>query len=462
MTYAGSGSVRSFGRTACAASTAVVPRLRTPVPIRLLALLAAAAEEAAAGPVLEQHVAPEAAVQTEVMPNAGSSRKKQSKREQGRQQGAAREPGKPAATSRSSSITYDSSTPEVMIVTAATNTTSAATYLAGTLCGQPDVTRRISAASAQAGANALKLLAKADQVIARTADASSSSSSSGPQLTFQTERRLLSLGSGSSGSGGKPEITVNTLYVRRAAAGSLSSQVMGNEDSSLAPMLVRLETEPAKTARHALYWLHRRGQAAADGGPGDAERAEQQQQQAIAAFVLAGGQLPARVKLLLRGLSDARRQLRDEGSQDIMFSVERNVQELSEEEHQKWQARRAALQQQQQQEETDEAAAAAESGADSSSGEQQSPTKATYIIKVYTCQPKASARRAGRSSSSSSSSGRRAGPRPGFVEVPAAEWAALREQLEVVPGLTQQLQTMTRQHEQLLGLLAAQQQQQQQ
>lgn len=65
----------------------LVCRLRTPVPIRLLAHLAAAAEEAAAGRVLEQHVAPEAAVQTEVMPNAGSSRKKQSKREQGRQQG---------------------------------------------------------------------------------------------------------------------------------------------------------------------------------------------------------------------------------------------------------------------------------------------------------------------------------------------------------------------------------------
>ncbi|WIA15706.1 hypothetical protein OEZ85_002327 [Tetradesmus obliquus] len=373
MRHAGRGSVCSLGRTAHAASTAVVPRLRTPVPIRLLAQLAAAAEEAAAG--------------------------------------------------------------------------------------RPDVTRRISAGSAQAGAKALKLLAKADQVIARTADASSSSSSSsssGPQQTFQTERRLLSLGS--SGSGGKPEITVNTLYVRRAAAGSLSSRVMGNEDSSLAPMLVRLETEPTKIARHALYWLHRRGQAAANDGPGDAERAEQQQQQAIAAFVLAGGQLPARVKLLLRGVSDARRQLRDEGSKDIMFSVERSVQELSEEEHQKWQARRAALQQQQQ-EETDEAAAAADGGAKSSSSEQQSPTKATYIIKVYTCQPKASARRAGRSSSSSSSSsssGRRRSARPGFVGVPAAEWAALREQLEVVPGLTQQLQTMTRQHEQLLGLLAAQ------
>lgn len=43
--------------------------------------------------------------------------------------------------------------------------------------------------------------------------------------------------------------------------------------------------------------------------------------------------------------------------------------------------------------------------------------------------------------------------RPGFVEVPEAEWTALREQLDMVPLLTEQLQVMTQQHEQLLLLL---------
>jgi hypothetical protein len=37
------------------------------------------------------------------------------------------------------------------------------------------------------------------------------------------------------------------------------------------------------------------------------------------------------------------------------------------------------------------------------------------------------------------------------IQLYAAEWSALCEQLEVVPQLMQQLQTMTRQHEQLLS-----------
>lgn len=65
--------------------------------------------------------------------------------------------------------------------------------------------------------------------------------------------------------------------------------------------------------------------------------------------------------------------------------------------------------------------------------------------------------RSKRSSSSSSSAPGRT--RPGYVEVREEEWLALKEQLEVVPHLTEQLQIMTRQHEQLLSLLAAQQQQ---
>jgi hypothetical protein len=47
--------------------------------------------------------------------------------------------------------------------------------------------------------------------------------------------------------------------------------------------------------------------------------------------------------------------------------------------------------------------------------------------------------------------------RPGYVEVPQEEWDSLKEQLAVVPALTEQLQIMTRQHEQLLALLTKQQ-----
>jgi len=78
-------------------------------------------------------------------------------------------------------------------------------------------------------------------------------------------------------------------------------------------------------------------------------------------------------------------------------------------------------------------------------------------------------REAGSSSSSGSRGGKSAGERsrtayqtrPGYVEVREEEWIQLKEQLQVVPHLTEQLQIMTRQHEQLLSLLAAQQGQQQ-
>lgn len=51
---------------------------------------------------------------------------------------------------------------------------------------------------------------------------------------------------------------------------------------------------------------------------------------------------------------------------------------------------------------------------------------------------------------------------PNAIEVPADEWAQVKEQLELVPHLTEQLQVMIQQHEQLLSLLAAQQQKEQQ
>jgi hypothetical protein len=62
--------------------------------------------------------------------------------------------------------------------------------------------------------------------------------------------------------------------------------------------------------------------------------------------------------------------------------------------------------------------------------------------------------------SSSRGGGRGSSPtqtRPGYIEVREEDWNQLKEQLQVVPHLTEQLQIMTRQHEQLLSLLAAQQ-----
>jgi hypothetical protein len=412
-----------------------------PVRIRLLTPPAAADAagttadaEAATVPALEQqaeNAAPEPAAQA--VTDGGSSRRRRSgRRGQGGQQGTE---GKPTAPASSSSSSFAEA--EVVIVTSTTNTTSTAAFMAARLCEEPGAELRLNPAGPQAGANALKLLAKADQQLAKNTDGSSSSSG-GPQLVFRTERRLLRLGSGSTAEYDGAEdrqITVNAMYVWRVAAGSLSADLPeGN-----AAMLVRTETEPDKITRHVLYSLQRSGQAAAAGassGAGDT----QQQQQPVAALVLMGSYLPVRVKLLLRGLSIARKQLRDEGKQDLMFTVQRSVQELTEEELQRWQERRPEQQQ-----------------------DQGTPAKAIYTVSAYVCKPRGSAtraasRRKGSSSSSSerpSSSARRGG-RPGYVEVPAAEWAALREQLEVVPHLTQQLQTLTCQHEQLLSLLAAQ------
>lgn len=89
-----------------------------------------------------------------------------------------------------------------------------------------------------------------------------------------------------------------------------------------------------------------------------------------------------------------------------------------------------------------------------------------YFVTVQRCQASknavSAARSAMRAQQRAAEGGSRRGSsrtqtRPGYIEVREEEWNQLKEQLQVVPHLTEQLQIMTRQHEQLLSLLATQQ-----
>lgn len=90
-----------------------------------------------------------------------------------------------------------------------------------------------------------------------------------------------------------------------------------------------------------------------------------------------------------------------------------------------------------------------------------------YFVTVQRCQASknaiSAARSAMRAQQKAAEGGSRRGgssrtqTRPGYIEVREEEWNQLKEQLQVVPHLTEQLQIMTRQHEQLLSLLATQQ-----
>jgi hypothetical protein len=214
---------------------------------------------------------------------------------------------------------------------------------------------------------------------------------------------------------------------------------------------------------------------------------------AVAQFaILPGPELRQRAQLLTRGLTAAQQQLREQRCPGLVFTVERSVDGVQiPARQQQGQGDDAGDDQQQQQHVGD-------SGAEDAAQQQQQPeersssssdgsdvvpmkplTMPSYTVKAFCRQlrteRKSSAARSSRRSSSAARDSRRSsgsagdeqqgkpgaarrGSRPGYVEVPAAEWASLREQLEVVPHLTQQLQTMTHQHEQLLSLLAAQQQ----
>jgi hypothetical protein len=178
-------------------------------------------------------------------------------------------------------------------------------------------------------------------------------------------------------------------------------------------MVIRTEIDPRKIAWHALHSMQRCQQAGSSERQAQQQQQQQQQQQAIAAFVLFGFKLPERAKPLLEGLSFARKQLyKEEGRQDLMFTVERSVEEYSEEEQQRF----MSWKQQQQQQETDERAATAElaSKTEPQSSSDLQVLKAIYTVRAYPCKPKASASRASRQrSNSSSSSSRRASVQAG-------------------------------------------------
>lgn len=115
-----------------------------------------------------------------------------------------------------------------------------------------------------------------------------------------------------------------------------------------------------------------------------------------------------------------------------------------------------------------ESTAAAAEASEQPSATSNTTTAYRYFVTVQGCKPSkkavAAVQRAARRKAERDSRGNRGNTqtRPGYVEVREEEWNQLKEQLQVVPHLTEQLQIMTRQHEQLLSLLAAQQGHQQQ
>lgn len=216
-------------------------------------------------------------------------------------------------------------------------------------------------------------------------------------------------------------------------------------------MHVRSTTGTAKVVSHIKY--------AAD------NLKDQQRSQPTAQFVLRG--TTGSMIIAIAGMISTRFELRDEQKQDITVTVSRVLQEASE------QPQPQQQEQQLQQEDASitEATAAAPAEADESEGNESAENNRglsyVYTFNVYLCDPRpsSSGRRpqrstAKRADTAKTSSGA-ASPKPGMIEVPESEWSQLKEQLEMVPHLTEQLQVMTQQHEQLLSLLAAQQPSQQ-
>jgi hypothetical protein len=299
----------------------------------------------------------------------------------------------------------------------------------------------------------LKTLAKASELTAERQP--------GQVLTLEPRRRLITLtdnGSSSSSSAhaaaddaGQQQqaerLSSQEWFVRQEPAEQYSTEP-AETSRSFNPMRVRPDTDYNKVAEHA-----RRQASRVQGGS----------KHAVAAFsLLPGGEFMQRSKALMNGLSTARQQLCREGHTGITVTLQRTLVEIERKVQQQDGSEAAAA--------GDEAAAQQQDTEDSSSSSAdagESLLRPSYLVRVYVSEAREDVKRSERKRSAGSSSrpgtgagSARRGSRPGYVEVPAAEWAALREQLEVVPHLTQQLQTMTRQHEQLLSLLAAQQQQQ--
>ena len=182
-----------------------------------------------------------------------------------------------------------------------------------------------------------------------------------------------------------------------------------------------------------------------------------------AQFAVSGGkdQLGSRVMLLLQAVAVARKQaLASEDPYDLQCTIASSSYTV---ERRKYETTGGTAA---------DADADAETGAAAGADAGAPSIRNRYVVTVQRCEPskKALAAAKGRAEAAARSkggrgAGRSSGPkqtRPGFVEVREEEWNQLKEQLQVVPHLTEQLQIMTRQHEQLLTLLAAQQGQQQQ
>jgi hypothetical protein len=320
----------------------------------------------------------------------------------------------------------------------------------------------------------LKCLARAGELIAE--------SDPSKVLTVEPRTRKMpadAAGSSSSSAGAAGEDeeqqqprsrSLREFYVRQEAA-ELYSAEPADSSKPNNPMRVQLDTESSKVADHAC----RRADQAPEGS-----------QHAVAAFrLLPGYGFQQRAGVLVNGLAAARKQLWQSGHPGITLTLQRTLVERKVQQRDAAAGLAAAAeeegptQQQEQQQQDTESSSSGSGSSGGSAGEEGVRTmmQPSYLVRVYSTLPREgdarrraqSAERTGRQQPAGgrskdggdervSGGGVRPGSRPGFVQVPAAEWAALREQLEVVPHLTQQLQTMTRQHEQLLSLLAAQQQ----
>uniref|UniRef100_A0A383W6U3 Uncharacterized protein n=1 Tax=Tetradesmus obliquus TaxID=3088 RepID=A0A383W6U3_TETOB len=377
----------------------------------------------------------------------------------------------PASTATSSSSSPLGERSTTIRISSRTDATKTAAYIVATLAELgPSTVLRVSAVGPGAMLAALKTLARAGELTAERAP--------GKVLTLEPRHRMLRAmqppaGSSSSGSGSgsgsaqgfedqqQQQQQAGTLstqewFVRQEPA-ELFSTEQPEDAPPLNPMRIRADTDYSKVAEHACRLARR--------APKDATHA-------VAAFGLyPGREFMQRAKVLVSGLATARQQLLKDGHPGFTMTLQRTLVEVQRRVQQQDGAEDAGQQEQQQQQQGKDGSSSSDAGAT------ETQLRPSFVVRLYPTPARANANGAARrgaggyrrssdgdgrssSSSSSSSSGRRRSARPGFVEVPAAEWAALREQLEVVPGLTQQLQTMTRQHEQLLGLLAAQQQQQ--
>lgn len=269
-----------------------------------------------------------------------------------------------------------------------------------------------------------------------------------------------------------------------------SAEVPGGIPDGLRPLFMKDTTDPAAVEQHIMYAARHHGQT--------------KQLGPLAYLILNGPNTSKKFSAALKGIISCRLNLTDARKADLTVTISRStVDRLRRPDNQQQQlpVEVAETAVDQSPDEADSSSIISEGADESSTGRS---TWAQYFIQVHVCKPRDGARplrataRSGRdqySSSGSSWMGRQHSRRaedsdqisaetaaaaeeeqeeakpspvkssrktPGMIEVPEDEWNQLKEQLEVVPHLTEQLQVMTRQHEQLLSLLAGQQQEKRQ